>query len=85
MFALSPAPRICLAARGTDLRKGCDGLKALAQSIWAADPLSGHLFLHPNRQRNRLKLIWWDGSGLPDTTTTMANSTRNWTATHNTT
>jgi transposase len=64
MFALSPATRIYLAAGSTDLRKGFDGLTALAQSIWAADPLSGHLFLYTNRQRNRLKMIWWDGSGL---------------------
>ena len=30
----------------------------------ACDPLSGHLFLFCNAQRNRLKLLFWDGSGL---------------------
>jgi transposase len=29
-----------------------------------ADPLSGHLFLFPNRTRTRLKALVWDGSGL---------------------
>ena len=28
------------------------------------DPLSGHVFLFANAQRNRLKLLFWDGSGL---------------------
>jgi len=28
------------------------------------DPLSGHLFLFANAQRNRLKVIFWDGTGL---------------------
>jgi transposase len=30
----------------------------------ACDPLSGHVFLFSNAHRNRLKLIFWDGSGL---------------------
>ena len=28
------------------------------------EPLSGHVFLFWNAQRNRLKLLFWDGSGL---------------------
>jgi transposase len=28
------------------------------------DPLSGHLFLFSNAQRNRLKVLFWDASGL---------------------
>jgi len=64
MFALSPATRIYLAAGVTDLRQGFDGLASLAKTVWAADPLSGHLFLFANRHRNRVKVLWWDGSGL---------------------
>ena len=64
MFALSPATRIYLAAGATDLRQGFDGLASLAQTVLAADPLSGHLFLFTNRNRNRLKALWWDGTGM---------------------
>ena len=64
MFAIGPATRIYLAAGATDLRQGFNGLTSRAQTIWSADPLSGHLFLFTNKQRNRLKVLWWDGSGL---------------------
>ena len=28
------------------------------------EPLSGHVFLFSNAPRDRLKLLWWGGSGL---------------------
>ncbi len=31
---------------------------------WIVIPLSGHVFLFANAQRKRLKLLFWDGSGL---------------------
>ena len=64
MFALGPATRIYVAAGATDMRKGFEGLYGLVRDRLALDPLSGHLFLFSNRQRTRLKLLCWDGSGL---------------------
>jgi len=64
MFALGAATRIYVAAGATDMRKGCEGLYGLVRDQLALDPLSGHLFLFANRQRTRLKLLRWDGSGL---------------------
>jgi len=46
------------------MRKGFDGLYALVRDQLELEPLSGHVFLFSNAQRNRLKLIFWDGSGL---------------------
>jgi transposase len=64
MFAWGAATRIYLAAGATDMRKGFEGLFGLARDQLALDPLSGHVFVFANAQRNRLKLLFWDGSGL---------------------
>jgi transposase len=64
MFSLGAATRVYLAVGATDMRKGFDGLHGLVRQRMEADPLSGHLFLFCNRQRTRLKVLFWDGSGL---------------------
>lgn len=46
------------------MRTGYDGLYGLVRDAMGEDPLSGHLFLFSNRQRTRLKVIVFDGSGL---------------------
>ena len=57
--------RIYLAAGPTDMRKGFDTLAALVRDFLGHDPLSGHLFLFVSRRRDRLKMLYWDGDGLP--------------------
>ncbi len=56
MFGLGPATRIYLAAGVTDMRKGFEGLYGLVRDRLSCEPLSGHLFLFCNAQRNRLKV-----------------------------
>jgi transposase len=46
------------------MRKGFEGLYGLVRDRLLCDPLSGHIFLFLNAQRNRLKLLFYDGSGL---------------------
>ena len=64
MFGLSPATRIYLAVGATDLRKGFEGLYGLVRDRLLCEPTSGHLFLFSNARRNRIKVLYWDGSGL---------------------
>ncbi len=64
MITLGPATRIFLALGVTDMRKGFEGLSSLAKDKFREDPLSGHLFVFANRSRTRLKILYWDGSGL---------------------
>lgn len=64
MVGFGAATQIYLAAGATDMRKGFDGLYGLVRDRLKCDPLSGHLFLFSNAQRNRLKVVFWDGSGL---------------------
>src|SRR5271165_5667225 len=46
------------------MRKGFNGLFGLVRDQLICDPLSGHLFLFSNAQRNRLKILFSDSSGL---------------------
>jgi transposase len=64
VFGLGPATRIYLAAGATDMRKGFEGLYGLVRDRLLCEPLSGHVFLFCNAQRNRLKILFWDGTGL---------------------
>lgn len=64
MLSLAPGVGIYFCTLPTDMRRGFDGLLALAREHMARDPLSGGLYLFLNRRRDRLKLLWWDGDGL---------------------
>jgi transposase len=64
VFGFGPATRIYLAVGATDMRKGFEGLYGLVRDRLQCEPLSGHVFLFCNARRNRLKLLFFDGSGL---------------------
>ena len=64
MFGLGPATKVYLALGATDMRKGFDGLYGLVRDRLMCDPISGHLFLFCNARRNRLKILYWDSTGL---------------------
>jgi transposase len=64
MLGIGAATRIYLAVGSTDMRKGFNGLYGLVRDRLMCDPQSGHLFLFTNQQRNRLKVLFWDTSGL---------------------
>jgi transposase len=64
MIGLPSGTRIWLAAGLTDMRRGFDGLAALAQSALDQEPFSGHVFVFRGRRGDIIKLLWWDGQGL---------------------
>ena len=64
MLSFSPATRIFLALTPVDGRKSFNGLHCLVKETLQQDPISGFLFVFTNRSRNRLKILFWDGSGL---------------------
>lgn len=64
MLNLSSATRVFVALQPVDLRGSFNRLAALTQTLLDQDPLSGHWFVFTNHQRNRLKILFWDGSGL---------------------
>ena len=64
MIALPSGVRVWLAAGVTDMRKGMDGLAALAQTTLSENPFSGQVFVFRGRRGDLVKLLWFDGDGL---------------------
>ena len=64
MIGLSAGTRVWLAAGVTDMRKGMDGLAALAQTALTENPFSGHILVFRGRRGDLVKLLWFDGDGL---------------------
>jgi len=56
--------RVFLCTIPTKMNYSFDTLMGLTQQIFDQDPLSGHLFLFVSRQRDRLKILFWDNDGL---------------------
>jgi transposase len=46
-----------------DFRKGATGLMALVRD-GGADPFSGALYVFRSKRADRIKAVWWDGSGV---------------------
>ncbi len=55
--------RIYLCTAPADMRKGFDTLAALVREHLGYDPLSGHLFLFIGRDRDRIKILYWEADG----------------------
>lgn len=53
-----------VAARPVDFRKGAEGLAALVREAMGADPFSGTVYVFRARRADRIKLIYWDGTGV---------------------
>ena len=64
MIAVPGGAQIWVACGATDLRRGFDGLSMLVQEVVKRDPFSGHLFVFRGKRADRIKILWWDGTGL---------------------
>ena len=64
MFSVTSATRVLVATTPVDLRGSFNRLYNLVVEQLKGDPLSGHLFVFTNGRRNRIKVLYWDGSGL---------------------
>ena len=64
MLSFSGSLKVFVAVEACDLRKGFNGLHALVAERLGEDVKSGALFVFSNRRQTRLKIIYWDGTGL---------------------
>ena len=64
MLAFPHSVRIFVAVEPVDMRKQFNGLWSAAQEQLHEDPKSGAVFCFINKERTRLKLLYWDGTGV---------------------
>jgi transposase len=56
--------RVLVATRPVDFRKGAEGLAALVRETMGSDPFSGAIYVFRARRADRVKLLFWDGTGV---------------------
>lgn len=60
-----PGPiRVLVATKPVDFRKGMDGLAGLVKEQLKADPFCGVIYVFRSKRADRVKLLFWDGSGV---------------------
>ena len=64
MISFSGSLKIFLLVDGCDMRKGFNGLYGLVSSSFGEDPRSGALYVFSNRRHTRIKVLYFDGTGL---------------------
>jgi transposase len=63
MLTFPSALRIYLAVEPVEMRKQFNGLWSMAQEKLHEDPRSGAVFVFTNKDRDRIKMLYWDGTG----------------------
>ena len=63
MLGLPPSVRIYFATGLVDMRNGIDGLHAVVEQVLMKSPDEGHLFVFVGKQRDKLKILFWDRNG----------------------
>jgi transposase len=53
-----------VATRPVDFRKGAEGLAALVREEMKADPFCGAIYVFRAKRADRVKLVFWDGTGV---------------------
>ena len=64
MLSFTGGLKVFVALEPCDLRKSFDGLEGLVRERLREDPRTGALFVFTNRRHTRLKVLYWDGTGL---------------------
>ena len=53
-----------VATKPVDFRKGAEGLAAVVKDQMSLEPFSGVVFVFRAKRADRIKLLWWDGTGV---------------------
>jgi transposase len=64
VLSFAGSVRVFVALEPCDMRKGFEGLAGLVGTVMKEQLQSGALFVFGNRRRTRLKMLYFDGTGL---------------------
>lgn len=64
MLNLFDQTRVYFARDPVDMRRQIDGLALMVQETFALDPFSRALFAFCNRQRDKVKVLYWHDNGF---------------------
>ena len=64
MLTFPSALKIYLAVEPVDMRKSFNGLWSQAEQKLREDPRQGALFVFANKDGDRLKMLYWDGTSV---------------------
>ena len=64
MIALAGNAKIFLYQMAIDMRKGFEGLSCAVESSFEVELTSGAYFVFLNKQKDRMKVLYWDSDGL---------------------
>jgi transposase len=78
MLSFAGSLKVFVALAPCDMRKGFNGLHALVTERLQEEPRQGSLFVFTNRRRTRLKILFWDGTGLWVCTKRLEQGTFSW-------
>lgn len=78
MLSFTGSLKVFLAVEPCDLRKSFNGLHGLVSERLGEDPRTGALFVFCNRRRTRLKVLYFDGTGMWVLTKRLEEGTFSW-------
>ena len=56
--------RVLIATKPVDFRKGAIGLAAIVEAELKLEPYSGVIYVFRSKRADRVKLLFWDGTGV---------------------
>ena len=80
MIGPSGNVRVLVATKPVDFRKGAEGLAAVVRESMRTDPFSGVVYVFRAKRADRVKLIFWDGSGVVLVSKRLENGQFRWPA-----
>jgi transposase len=64
MFSLPANAKIFICTQPVNMRKSFEGLGTIIQNSFDEPPTSGAFFAFFNKEKDRMKVLYWDGDGF---------------------